>query len=563
MQRHIICFFTAAIACLASLPAQLSGTYTINNAVATGGSNFASFVDATGALTAQGVSGAVTFLVLPGTGPYGGFAIGAPITGASASNRITFAAVPGPSPVVSGPAGSNLQTIKLGTAASANSGPGYITIRGLTVQGAPSGAAILCAGCTGIVIEQCLAQNCGAGIYFVFTTNSYVQDNEVHSCAMTPGTPGANNTYVGGITMYSSANSNWIQRNRVHDCTGNGLFLGAGGSATAQVRDCVVVNNFVWNCPGLSTYPGGIALRRITGSTVSNNSVVMPASSANAGLHIQAAILNVTPPVGPAAEISNNVIQHLGSGACVAFDVTTAVVPTIFDNNHYDAAGTGPVGKVGATVYATLAAWQAVTAPSLAGKELTSIAAPAGFVSATDLHITAASAAFDTGTAVALAPGDIDQTVRPIGSASDRGAHEVVGTGFGKLFGWGCDGAAGRVLLTSSGTYQSASSLTLVSTNHAASAPGVMIIGISNSTSGSLALPYQIDGLLGTSACFLNVSPDLTLNATTSASSPATLTFTLPVPATASGATVHFQHLCLEAVPGGLSASNGVTVKVQ
>ena len=232
-----------------------------------------------------------------------------------------------------------------------------------------------------------------------------------------------------GSHCYSSANFNLIQRNRVHDCPANGIFMGAGGSATAQVWNNVVINNFVWNCPGSSTYPGGIALRRVTNSTVSNNSVVMPVGSANAGLFITAAVLAVVPPVAGAAEISNNVIRHEGSGACVAFDVTTAVVPLVFDYNHYDAAGTGPVGKVAATNFATLAAWQACAAPNLAGLELNSIAGPAGFLSSTDLHITPASAAFNTGSTVALVTDDIDAQPRPIAGVPDRGADEVPAAG--------------------------------------------------------------------------------------------------------------------------------------
>lgn len=422
--------FTVVLSALIAGPAaaQLSGAYTVDSTLATGGGNYASFTDAVSALVAQGVSGPVTMTVFNGTGPYLGFGIGSAITGASSTNTITFTAAPGNSPVVSGPAGANLQTIKLGTAATAGSGPSHIRLVGLTVQGAPSGAAILAAGCDNLRISGCTALNCGAGIYFVFTVNSVVEDCDISGCAMTPGTPGSL-TYVGGITCYSSANYNLIQRNRVHDCPSNGIFLGAGGSNTAQVWNNVVINNFVWNCPGSGTYGGGITLRRITNSTISNNSVLMPVGSTFTGLHIQASTLAVVPPVGPAAEISNNVVRHEGSGACVGFDVTTAVVPLVFDYNHYDAAGTGPVGKVATTNFATLAAWQACAAPNLAGLEQNSIAGPAGFLSSSDLHITPASAAFNTGSTVTLVTDDIDAQGRPIAGIPDRGADETPASG--------------------------------------------------------------------------------------------------------------------------------------
>jgi len=415
-----------------------------------------------------------------------------------------------------------------------------------------------------MVIEQCVALNCAAGIYFAQTQNSFIQDCEVSGCAMTPGTPGTA-TYVGGITLFERSDSCYVQRNKVHDCTGNGIFAGGGGSATAQVRDNVISNNFVWNCPGLGTYPGGISLRRVTGSTISHNSVTMPAASTLPGFSIGAASSGTgpLPGWGPATEVSNNLVQHLGSGPCIFFDVTTASVPILFDYNHYDVAGSGPLGKVATTPYATLAAWQAVTAPNLSGKELASIAAPAGFVSATDLHITPASAAFDSGAPVAIVPGDIDQTVRPIGLKSDRGAHEILTPGYGKLYGWGCAGAAGTVQLVSSGNYQAGSVLTLKSNNHAANAPGFLAIGASKTSYLSIPLPYLLDSLIGTRACFINCGLDVTIPGTSGSVAPADLSYSVPTSASISGVVVHVQHICLEPVQGGASTSNGVTIKFQ
>jgi hypothetical protein len=49
--------------------AQVSGTFTINSAVATGGSNFQTFSAAVASLS-SGVNGAVVFNVQSGSGPY-------------------------------------------------------------------------------------------------------------------------------------------------------------------------------------------------------------------------------------------------------------------------------------------------------------------------------------------------------------------------------------------------------------------------------------------------------------------------------------------------------------
>lgn len=70
-------------------PMLAAGDYTINNALPTGGTNFQSFADAMAA-SECGVSGAVTFNVAPGSGPYAERLILNNISGTSASNRITF-----------------------------------------------------------------------------------------------------------------------------------------------------------------------------------------------------------------------------------------------------------------------------------------------------------------------------------------------------------------------------------------------------------------------------------------------------------------------------------------
>lgn len=84
----------AGLLLLAGLKAQaqtsnaLSGTYTINSAQPTGGTNFANFTSVATRLVADGVSGPVTFTV--SGGPYDEqFALGV-VPGASATNTVTI-----------------------------------------------------------------------------------------------------------------------------------------------------------------------------------------------------------------------------------------------------------------------------------------------------------------------------------------------------------------------------------------------------------------------------------------------------------------------------------------
>lgn len=68
----------------------ISGTYTINSALLTGGTNFQSFTDAVSAISQCGITGAVTFDVVTGSGPYNEQISIPEITGASSVNTITF-----------------------------------------------------------------------------------------------------------------------------------------------------------------------------------------------------------------------------------------------------------------------------------------------------------------------------------------------------------------------------------------------------------------------------------------------------------------------------------------
>ncbi|MBS4044176.1 MAG: right-handed parallel beta-helix repeat-containing protein, partial [Chitinophagaceae bacterium] len=70
-------------------PSLVSGNFTINSSLATGGSNFQNFNDAISYVSC-GVNGPVNFTVIPGTGPYNGQLSIPAIPGTSSTNRITF-----------------------------------------------------------------------------------------------------------------------------------------------------------------------------------------------------------------------------------------------------------------------------------------------------------------------------------------------------------------------------------------------------------------------------------------------------------------------------------------
>jgi hypothetical protein len=86
------------------------------------------------------------------------------------------------------------------------------------------------------------------------------------------------------------------------------------------------------------------------------------------------------------------------------------------------------------------------------------------------------------------------------------------------------------------------------------------VIGFSNQNSTAGPLPLPLDPLLGTVGCRLLVSMDLNQLAITDAQGRATFSLFLPPPI--SGLIFHLQHAAFDPVPGGLSWSDAITVRM-
>ena len=109
----LVILFATTLISFAGL-AQLSGTYTINGAVATGGTNYQTFTAAVSALTTSGVNNAVTFNVLAGT--YTEQVSVPAIAGASTTNTITFKGLGSSTILTAAPTSTNLPVLSLDSA---------------------------------------------------------------------------------------------------------------------------------------------------------------------------------------------------------------------------------------------------------------------------------------------------------------------------------------------------------------------------------------------------------------------------------------------------------------
>lgn len=135
-----------------------------------------------------------------------------------------------------------------------------------------------------------------------------------------------------------------------------------------------------------------------------------------------------------------------------------------------------------------------------------------------------------------------------------RGADERFG--YFQSYGIACHGAGGIATLTVSGSTSVPTTLVTRSINHAANAPGFMCMGFSDTRAGALALPFDVDPILGTHGCRVLQSCDITLFGTANALG--NLNVPLALPPLVRGAFFYFQHAALEPVQGGWSFSNGV-----
>jgi hypothetical protein len=360
--------------------AQMAGTYTINPALPASGTNFASLLDATTALAAQGVSGPVDLQLFDDAGPFAtpmpfvtatSFAPNTAVLvladwpGVSNVNRVTFRAAPGERPVFDA-AGKSMGVFW--------NGADFVTLQGIEIK------------------------------------------NALHDA----------------VSLYSEAihtipNDAIIDGCRLHDCGGTGVTIYGNTAipANATVRNCVFYR--------LQLAPGGgqpavrfayVNTRRSTGTRLQHNTFI-----AETGAHSTFAVIGAFPSNSSEvvyAEISNNIIVKSGMPTHPMLRIQspagTTNLPTLSDSNCWFDTSGGPFavwGPSASTVSATLGSWQGVAA-----RDLASLASNPSFVDAAnrDYHLQAVSACVGASTVATATARDFDGQTRA--GAVDIGADE-------------------------------------------------------------------------------------------------------------------------------------------
>jgi CARDB/Periplasmic copper-binding protein (NosD)/Right handed beta helix region/Bacterial pre-peptidase C-terminal domain len=400
----------------------MAGTYTVG-----GGGAYATITAAMADLVTRGLAGPVSLLLASGT--YNESVYIPTLTGASATNRLRIVSQSGnagdvtwvaaansgngtDSPVrLDGGSNVDLDSLTI-TANGTGSGNGamlWLTnaavgdrLRGCvlnTLSGSRMGvrSSTIADGLQVLGCQITVANSNGTGIYASGTSgaNCVIQGN---AFTMVPGADGVyvvsssasgttvvGNTFNGGnqAIQFNPANGITIRGNRITNAT-------SGISLSNVSAGCLVANNMV-QCTGAP-----VLIQAITtgGATVVFNT--FSGSGTND-------VLQVSGSAG-ALTLENNVLAALGGSTPLTCNNVTSPYIVADYNDLYTTGST--LAKLGNGSYATLPAYTAAT-----GLESHSVQANPGFVSATDLHVTA-PALNGAGTPAAGILDDIDGDTR-------------------------------------------------------------------------------------------------------------------------------------------------------
>lgn len=155
------------------------------------------------------------------------------------------------------------------------------------------------------------------------------------------------------------------------------------------------------------------------------------------------------------------------------------------------------------------------------------------------------------------APVQIGNYTGPLNGLAVAGAG-----GYALPFGASCDASFGAATLRATGPFLVGSTIVTSSANHAANSLGLCVLGLSRTSHLGIPLPFLLDPLLGTQQCSAFVSLDATPGDLTGGTAPAAFDFAVPITASFGGKTFFVQHVCLEPVPGLLSWSNGLMIRI-
>jgi hypothetical protein len=547
MLRHTLAMLALSPFALA----QMSGAFTIDPN-GSGTTNFKSFDQACKALYVAGVNGPVEFHCAPGT--YTESVFVPPISGVSATNTVTFHSVPIVPAVLKGSFSNTFTFMSF-----AGYTHGNFVFDGLTFDSAPGFAIFATNNVPNIEIKNCtFGPNHRPTSSSEFRHALIVKDNndtneagwKLHHNKMTfPNKVGTRTNY--GVYMQNCGR--WEIHHNEFALNGvtRGLYLINDNTSLDKIYNNLFYGDVATTTstdPGqISVYSGDVSNFN---NEVSHNTFVVNVPGASACV-----LMTWGTGVGRDTRSWGNIFHVTGPGVVYVHNqYNSSPIPSLVSNGNCFWVPNGDIGRIGpspGTPYTTLAQWQ--TAPLPAPPDSNSIQADPLLISTTTPFILRPlpnSPAKDAATGTPSYVTD-DYTGRVRDAKPDMGAYEL--SGFAP-FGTGCQGTGAQSpVLSYTGTPQIGSSnFILTLANARPSSPAGLIIGFSNTTYGPIKLPYDLRG-----GCLLYISPDVTVNASTSANG--TILFPFPIANNPGyfGLNVYFQWVVVD--PQSVS-SLGITV---
>ncbi|WP_276501698.1 right-handed parallel beta-helix repeat-containing protein [Terrimonas pollutisoli] len=258
---------------------------------------------------------------------------------------------------------------------------------------------------------------------FNYARNGIISDNEIYNIDMTTGPVGGAHGH-GAIGIYiDGARNIVVERNKVHEAD-RGIGIVSENDAY-PTENCIVRNNFVYNCWRTGIYLGGY-LNYTTGGTnncaVVNNTIFYNNREPGAFGEVEGEI-RLTENCNNNT-IKNNIVYARPENDVFIHKYTSTGSNNIIDHNLYYTTGTVKWIWNGVE-YADYAAWKKACggdANSTNGIDplLTSTSSP-------DLHIQAVSPAKNSGAVISTAINgstDIDGNTRIVNNKISKGAQQ-------------------------------------------------------------------------------------------------------------------------------------------
>ncbi len=258
---------------------------------------------------------------------------------------------------------------------------------------------------------------------FNYARNGVISDNEIYNIDMTTGPIGGAHGH-GAIGIYvDGARNITVERNRIHEAD-RGIGIVSENDAF-PTENCIVRNNFVYNCWRTGIYLGGY-LNYTGGGTkncaVVNNTLFCNNKEPGAFGEIEGEIRLTENCFNNV--IKNNIVFARPSGDVFVHKYTSSGNGNVFDHNLYYTTGAAKWIWNG-TEYTDFAAWKAAcngdaNTTNEIDPLLVNTVSP-------DLHIQPASPAKNTGIVISSdinGSTDIDGKARFVNNKISRGAHQ-------------------------------------------------------------------------------------------------------------------------------------------